>query len=184
MTEQEPRTKAADVPALFSFWALLCHQPPSVAPRPRAFMTFMTFRSSSCRSDGSPAKFGWSAEGADASLPSRVGHGCINGTPISVCPDGSVRVTRRTAGTDNEGEDVTMRCAKGDRAMKITWPELMLIAGTRAMLGAGIGLLVAGKLTDDERLAIGSTLFAVGAITTVPLIMAVRRRPDGQPVGA
>ena len=68
--------------------------------------------------------------------------------------------------------------------MKITWPELMLIAGTRAMLGAGIGLLVAGKLTDDERLAIGSTLFAVGAITTVPLIMAVRRRPDGQPVGA
>jgi len=41
------------------------------------------------------------------------------------------------------------------------------------MLGAGLGLLLAGKLTDEQRRAIGGTLLAVGIITTVPLVMNV-----------
>jgi hypothetical protein len=49
-------------------------------------------------------------------------------------------------------------------------PELSLISATRGMLGAGVGMLVAGMLTDDQRKAVGWTLLAVGAMTTVPII--------------
>ena len=49
----------------------------------------------------------------------------------------------------------------------------MLIARTRGMLGAGIGLLAAGKLNDERRRAIGRTRVLVGAVTTVPLVWRV-----------
>jgi hypothetical protein len=52
----------------------------------------------------------------------------------------------------------------------VTLPEIALIAGTRAALGAGIGLLLADRLNDDQRRAVGWTLFAVGAVTTIPLV--------------
>ena len=57
-------------------------------------------------------------------------------------------------------------------------PELGLIAGTRGLLGAGIGLLIAGRLTDSQRRDIGWTLVAVGVLTTLPLALMVfdRRR--------
>ena len=51
----------------------------------------------------------------------------------------------------------------------ITIPELALIAGTRAALGAGVGLLLADRLGPDRRRAVGWTLLAVGALTTIPL---------------
>jgi uncharacterized membrane protein YfcA len=51
----------------------------------------------------------------------------------------------------------------------ITLPELALIAGTRAMAGAGIGLLVAPHLKQEQRRTIGWTLLAVGLLTTIPL---------------
>lgn len=56
---------------------------------------------------------------------------------------------------------------------ELTVPELALIAGTRGMLGAGIGLLLSGKLSREQRRAAGWTLVAVGAVTTIPLVMAV-----------
>ena len=56
---------------------------------------------------------------------------------------------------------------------EITLPNLALIAGTRGMLGAGIGLLLSGKLNKDQRRAAGWTLVAVGAVTTIPLLMNV-----------
>ena len=62
------------------------------------------------------------------------------------------------------------------RKKMITIPELGLIAGTRAMLGAGIGLLLADQLSADQRRAVGWTLVAVGAITTIPLAMEVLLR--------
>jgi len=52
---------------------------------------------------------------------------------------------------------------------RVTLPELALLAGTRAVLGAGLGLLFAGRLNDDQRRAAGWTLFVVGALSTVPL---------------
>jgi len=70
------------------------------------------------------------------------------------------------------------------RARSVTLPELALIAGTRGMLGAGLGLLMAEKLTREQRRAVGGTLLMVGLITTVPLALEVfrRGRPDDGPV--
>ena len=55
----------------------------------------------------------------------------------------------------------------------LTLPEIGLIAGTRGMLGAGVALLLADRLSEDQRKAVGWTLFLVGAISTVPLAMEV-----------
>jgi hypothetical protein len=60
--------------------------------------------------------------------------------------------------------------------VKVTVPELALIAGTRGMLGAGIGLLVAGRLSNDQRKAVGRVLLTIGAITTIPLAFQVFHR--------
>ncbi len=54
---------------------------------------------------------------------------------------------------------------------EVTIPQIGLMAGTRAMLGAGIALLLSEKLTSEQRQAIGWTLVAVGAITTIPLAL-------------
>ena len=55
-------------------------------------------------------------------------------------------------------------------------PELALVAGTRGLLGAGVGLLLAGKLADKRRKRVGWTLVAVGALSTIPLAAMVYRR--------
>jgi hypothetical protein len=59
------------------------------------------------------------------------------------------------------------------RETRITLPELILVASTRAALGAGVGLLLADRLQADQRRAVGWTLFLVGALSTVPLAFEV-----------
>jgi uncharacterized membrane protein YfcA len=54
---------------------------------------------------------------------------------------------------------------------ELTVPDIALIASTRGMLGAGIGFLLSGKLSRDQRRAVGWTLVLVGAVTTIPLVM-------------
>lgn len=56
---------------------------------------------------------------------------------------------------------------------RLTIPDIALIGGTRAALGAGLALLLANKLNHGERRAVGWTLFLVGAITTIPLVANV-----------
>jgi len=56
---------------------------------------------------------------------------------------------------------------------RVTVPELILIAGTRVILGLGLGLLLADRLTADQRRAVGWALFAVGALSTIPLAAEV-----------
>ena len=56
---------------------------------------------------------------------------------------------------------------------KLTLAEIFLIAGTRVVLGAGIGLLLSNKLNKDQRKAAGLALRLVGGITTVPLALNV-----------
>jgi hypothetical protein len=51
----------------------------------------------------------------------------------------------------------------------LSLPELGLIAGTRALFGAGLGLLIAGHLQPGTRRALGWTLFGVGLLSTFPL---------------
>jgi hypothetical protein len=57
------------------------------------------------------------------------------------------------------------------RTTTLTFPELILIAATRGMLGAGLALLVSKRLTDEQRETAGVILTFIGAITTVPLAM-------------
>jgi hypothetical protein len=59
------------------------------------------------------------------------------------------------------------------RETHVTLPELALIAGTRAALGAGLGLLLADRLTTEQRRAIGWTLLLFGAISTIPLAFEI-----------
>jgi len=56
---------------------------------------------------------------------------------------------------------------------ELTLPEIGLIAGTRAMLGAGPGMLLADRLSDDQRKKTGWTLLIIGAISTIPLAIDV-----------
>jgi len=56
---------------------------------------------------------------------------------------------------------------------RVTIPELALIAGTRAALGGGLALLLADRLSREQRKAAGWALFLVGALTTLPLGMIV-----------
>jgi hypothetical protein len=55
----------------------------------------------------------------------------------------------------------------------LTIPEITTIAGTRVALGAGAGLLLAGKMNDNKRRGAGWALFAVGILTTIPLFIGV-----------
>ena len=59
------------------------------------------------------------------------------------------------------------------REAQVTLPELALLVGTRAAFGAGLGLLLADRLTESQRKAVGWTLFLVGAVTTIPLAFEV-----------
>jgi hypothetical protein len=64
----------------------------------------------------------------------------------------------------------------------VTLPELALLAGTRGMLGAGIGLLAAPHMGDEERRAVGKTLLLIGLVTTIPLALEIfRPRTKEQP---
>ena len=56
---------------------------------------------------------------------------------------------------------------------KLTLAEIILIAGTRVALGAGIGLLLSSKLNRDQRKAAGVALTLVGGLTTIPLALNV-----------
>lgn len=56
---------------------------------------------------------------------------------------------------------------------KLKVPEIAMIASTRGMLGAGIGLLLSNKLSKDQRRAVGWTLVLVGVVTTIPLAMNI-----------
>jgi len=55
----------------------------------------------------------------------------------------------------------------------LTLPQIALIAGTRVALGAGAGLLLAGKMNDNKRQGAGWALLAVGVLTTIPLFIGV-----------
>jgi hypothetical protein len=61
----------------------------------------------------------------------------------------------------------------------LTLPELGMIAGTRAVLGAGIALLLGERLDRKPRRAVGWTLVAVGALSTIPLLAGVLHRQPG-----
>ena len=52
---------------------------------------------------------------------------------------------------------------------QVTLPEIAMIAGTRAALGVGLGLLLADRMPNAQRKAVGWTLVSIGAVITIPL---------------
>jgi O-antigen ligase len=54
-------------------------------------------------------------------------------------------------------------------------PTFGFIVSTRAALGVGIGLLLSERLLIQRRRALGATLIALGAVTTVPAALSVIR---------
>ena len=61
---------------------------------------------------------------------------------------------------------------------KLTIAELLLIAGTRVALGAGVGLLLSNRLSRDQRRAAGLALAVVGGLSTIPLAIGVIGKKD------
>jgi hypothetical protein len=55
----------------------------------------------------------------------------------------------------------------------VSLAKIGALALTRAALGAGIGLLVAGRLDPRSRRVIGGALLAVGLASTVPLVVSI-----------
>jgi hypothetical protein len=55
-------------------------------------------------------------------------------------------------------------------------PEIEMIAGTRAVLGIGLGVLIADKFSQLTRNRLGWAFFLIGVLTTVPLRRDVLRR--------
>jgi hypothetical protein len=62
------------------------------------------------------------------------------------------------------------------KRVELPGPEIGILAVTRAMLGAGVGLMVADKLSERQCRVIGRTLFLIGALSTIPLAKDIARR--------
>jgi len=62
------------------------------------------------------------------------------------------------------------------RRILLKVPEIGFIAGTRAAFGAGLGLLLADKLNRRQRRKVGRMLVAIGAVTTVPVVVKLIRK--------
>ena len=60
------------------------------------------------------------------------------------------------------------------KKVNLALPEIAVIAVTRVVLGAGIGLLLSNTMKKRARRAAGLALLATGLITTVPLVLRVR----------
>ena len=64
----------------------------------------------------------------------------------------------------------------------LTPPLLGFIVGTRAALAFGLGLLLSERIPESRRRAVGLTLVAIGAATTIPAAMTVLgRRVSSRP---
>jgi hypothetical protein len=60
--------------------------------------------------------------------------------------------------------------------MPLRIPEIGFIAVTRVALGTGLGLILADKLNRGQRRKTGRVLLAIGALTTIPLVINVVRK--------
>jgi hypothetical protein len=57
----------------------------------------------------------------------------------------------------------------------LSLPTFGFVVATRAMLGAGLGLLLSDRVPANRRRDIAWTLICIGAVTTVPALRAVLR---------
>lgn len=62
------------------------------------------------------------------------------------------------------------------RQVQLPVPEVGLIAVTRAVLGLGVGLLIASRLSERKRTTVGRIALAIGLLSTFPLVADVLSR--------
>ena len=55
------------------------------------------------------------------------------------------------------------------RKKKVSTRQLVAIAGTRALLGIGAGLLLSPKLESRRRRIFGMALLTAGVVSTIPI---------------
>ena len=60
-----------------------------------------------------------------------------------------------------------------NKKVEVKLRQLGMVAGTRALGGIGLGLLLSSRLSDDRRKAVGWSLFSFGLLTTIPLVRAI-----------
>ena len=58
------------------------------------------------------------------------------------------------------------------REIPLTLPEIGMINSTRFIIGTGVGLLLAGKMDNHARKAVGIALVAVGALVSIPIAVS------------
>lgn len=61
------------------------------------------------------------------------------------------------------------------KRVDLSKPEFFFIVATRAILGAGVGLLAAGRLDKNTRRYVAGALITVGALATIPAVAALLR---------
>ena len=61
------------------------------------------------------------------------------------------------------------------RDLVLSPPKLGFIVMTRALLALGVGLLVAERIGDHRRRTVGRALVGVGALTTIPAALLLKR---------
>ena len=55
----------------------------------------------------------------------------------------------------------------------VTIPEMALVAVTRGIGGAGLGLLLGGFMDLPTRRTLGWTLLGIGVVSTLPILLAL-----------
>jgi hypothetical protein len=65
----------------------------------------------------------------------------------------------------------------------ISIPEIGLLAGTRVALGVGLGLIIADRISPAARKGAGAALLAVGALSTIPIVMDILTKPSANDKG-
>jgi len=61
------------------------------------------------------------------------------------------------------------------KKLDLSLSEFLFVVGTRALLAAGVGLLLGDRLRSSKRRHVGLTLVALGALTTIPAVIFVRQ---------
>ena len=69
----------------------------------------------------------------------------------------------------------TGAAAHPTRKFVLSTPQFGFIVATRAALAAGVGLLVASRLSDEKRRSFGGALVMLGVLATIPAAMLLRK---------
>jgi hypothetical protein len=59
---------------------------------------------------------------------------------------------------------------------RITFPELALFGGTRALIGFVLGLLLAGRISREPRKIVALSTLGAGLLSTIPIGLVLFRR--------